>query len=330
MVTYIVRRTVYMLPLLLIVSLISFLLIYIMPGDYLTRASMNPQVTQETLAQMRASYGLDRSALVQYWLWLKQIVLHGNFGTSFETMRPVFWTLFMGNRLMWTILISLSTMLLTWIVSIPLGIYSATHQYKASDHTLTFFGFLGLSIPNFFFALVLLWLLVAVFKVGNHGLGIGGLFDNRFINAPWTLAKFGNLLWHIWPAWVVMGTSGMAGLIRYMRGSLLDTLSLQYVQTARAKGLSERRVIYKHAVRNAINPLVSMLGMSLPGLVSGSLVTAIVLNLPTVERAFFSALQMQDQYVIMGGLLFFSVFLLIGNLLADIMLVWVDPRIRYS
>ena len=329
MITYIVRRTLYMLPLLIIVSLISFLLIYIMPGDYLTRARLNPQVTQETLNQMRASYGLDKSVLVQYWLWLKQIVLHGDFGTSFETMQPVFWTLFMGDRLMWTILISLSTMVLTWLVSIPLGIYSATHQYKASDHTLTFFGFLGLSIPNFFFALVLLWLLVAVFKVGNHGLGVGGLFDNRFINVPWSLAKFGNLLWHIWPAWLVIGTSGMAGLIRYMRGSLLDTLSLQYVQTARAKGLSEHTVVYKHAVRNAINPLVSMLGMSLPGLVSGSLVTAIVLNLPTVERAFFSALQMQDQYVIMGGLLFFSLFLLIGNLLADILLAWVDPRIRY-
>lgn len=330
MITYIVRRTLYMLPLLIIVSLISFLLIYIMPGDYLTRARMNPQVTQETLNQMRASYGLDKSVLVQYWLWLKQIVLHGDFGTSFETMRPVFWTLFMGDRLMWTIIISLSTMMLTWMAAIPLGIYSATHQYKASDHTLTFFGFLGLSIPNFFFALVLLWLLVAVFKVGNHGLGIGGLFDNRFINAPWSLAKFGNLLWHIWPAWLVIGTSGMAGLLRYMRGSLLDTLSLQYVQTARAKGLSEHVVIYKHAVRNAINPLVSMLGMSLPGLVSGSLVTAIVLNLPTVERAFWGALLSQDQYVIMGGLLFFSLFLLVGNLLADIMLVWVDPRIRYS
>jgi len=144
------------------------------------------------------------------------------------------------------------------------------------------------------------------------------------------MAKFWNLLWHIWPAWLVIGTSGMAGLLRYMRGSLLDTLSLQYVQTARAKGLNERVVIYKHAVRNAINPLVSMLGMSLPGLVSGSLVTAIVLNLPTVERAFFSALQAQDTYVIMGGLLFFSLFLLIGNLLADILLAWVDPRIRYG
>ncbi len=330
MITYIIRRTLYMLPLLIIVSLISFLLIYIMPGDYMTRAQMNPQITQETLNNMRASHGLDKPAIIQYWLWLREIVLHANFGTSFETMQPVFWTLFMGDRLLWTIVVSVSTMMITWIVAVPLGIYSATHQYKTSDHTLTFFGFLGLSIPNFFFALVVLWLLVAVFKVGEYGLGVGGLFDNRFVNAPWTFAKFLNFLWHIWPAWLVIGTSGMAGLIRYMRGSLLDTLSLQYVQTARAKGLSERIVIYKHAVRNAINPLVSMLGMSLPTLVSGSLVTAIVLNLPTVERAFWTALQAQDQYVIMGGLLFFSLFLLIGNLLADIMLAWVDPRIRYG
>lgn len=319
-----------MFPLLILVSVISFGLIQVMPGDYLTRARMNPQITQETLSQMMANYGLDKPFYVQYWLWFKQIVTKRDFGTSFETMRPVYWTLFMGDRLMWTIVISSSTMLLTWLISIPLGIYSATHQYKTSDHALTFFGFLGLSIPNFFFALVVLWLLVAVFKVGNYGLGVGGLFDNRFIGAPWSLAKIGNVLWHIWPAWLVIGTSGMAGLLRYMRGSLLDTLSLQYVQTARAKGLSERVVVYKHAVRNAINPLVSMLGMNLPTLVSGSLVTAIVLNLPTVERAFWSALQMQDTYVIMGGLLFFSLFLLLGNLLADILLAWVDPRIRYN
>jgi len=330
LITYIVRRTLYMFPLLILVSVISFGLIQVMPGDYLTRARMNPQITQETLSQMMANYGLDKPFYVQYWLWFKQIVTKRDFGTSFETMRPVYWTLFMGDRLMWTIVISSSTMLLTWLISIPLGIYSATHQYKTSDHTLTFFGFLGLSIPNFFFALVVLWLLVAVFKVGNYGLGVGGLFDNRFIGAPWSLAKIRNVLWHIWPAWLVIGTSGMAGLLRYMRGSLLDTLSLQYVQTARAKGLSERVVVYKHAVRNAINPLVSMLGMNLPTLVSGSLVTAIVLNLPTVERAFWSALQMQDTYVIMGGLLFFSLFLLLGNLLADILLAWVDPRIRYN
>jgi len=319
-----------MLPLLILVSLFSFTIIQLMPGDYLTRARLDPQIKQETLNAMARRYGLDKPFMTRYWAWVKGILTRGDFGTSFETRQPVFFTLFLGSRLQWTLVVSISTMIITWLFAIPLGIYSATHQYKVSDHGLTFFGFLGLSIPNFFFALVLLWLLVAVFKVGQHGLGIGGLFDNRFIAAPWSLAKLGNLLWHIWPAWLVIGTSGMAGLLRYMRGSLLDTLSLQYVQTARAKGLAERSVIYKHAVRNAINPLISMLGMTLPNLVAGSLVTAIVLNLPTVERAFWSALQMQDEYVIMGGLLFFSLFLLIGNLLADVLLAWVDPRIRYS
>lgn len=330
MLTFIVRRTLYMLPLLLVVSLISFMLIEIMPGDYLTKMKTNPFVTQQTIAEMAKRYGLDQPPLVRYWYWFKGIVTRGDFGTSFETRRPVFYTLFEGGRLMWTFIVSLTTMFVTWAIAIPLGIYSATHKYKLSDHTLTFFGFLGLSFPAFFFALVLLWLLVGVFHVGQHGLGIGGLFDNRFIDAPWSLAKLGNFLWHIWPAWLVIGTIGMAGLLRYMRASLLDTLSLQYIQTARAKGLSERIVIYKHAVRNAINPLVSLLGLSLPNLVSGSLIAATILNLPTVERAFFSSLTAQDDYVIMGALLFFSLFLLIGNLVADILLAWVDPRIRYN
>lgn len=330
MLSYAVRRTLYMLPVLVIISLFSFTLIHIMPGDYVTRMKMNPQFDARSIAALEAYYGLNQPFMMQYWYWVRGIILHGNFGVSFATGLPVFNTLFMGDRLMWTLIVSASTLFLTWLLAIPLGIYSATHQYKPSDHTLTFFGFLGISIPNFFFALVLLWLLVAVFHVGQYGLGVGGLFDNRFIGTPWTLAKVGNLLWHIWPAWLVIGTSGMAGLMRYMRGSLLDTLSLQYIQTARSKGLTERVVVYKHAVRNAINPLVSMLGMSLPALVAGSLVTAIILNLPTVERTFWTALQAQDQYVIMGGLLFFSVFLLVGNLLADFLLAWVDPRIRYD
>jgi peptide/nickel transport system permease protein len=319
-----------MIPLLLVISLISFMLIKIMPGDYLTTARLNPQIREETFQAQVRRFGLDKPYIIQYGYWLKNIVLYGDFGTSFATKRPVFTTLFAGQRLMWTLILSLSTLFLTWLFAIPLGIYSATHQYKPSDHALTFFGFLGLSIPNFFFALVILWALVVIFKVGDHGLGIGGLYDSRFFGQPMSWAKFVNLLWHLWPAWVVLGTSGMAGLIRLMRGSLLDTLSLQYVQTARAKGLAERVVVYKHAVRNAINPLVSILGLTLPGLVSGSVVTAIVLNLPTVGRAYFAALQQQDQNVVMGALLFFSMFLLIGNLVSDFLLAWADPRIRYD
>jgi peptide/nickel transport system permease protein len=330
MLTYIIRRTLYMLPLLLIVSLISFVLIKIMPGDYLTQARLNPQITEETLQQQIERFGLDKPFIVQYALWLKNIVFYGDFGFSFETKMPVYKTLFLGDKLEWTIFIALSTLILTYLFAIPIGIYSATHQYKPSDHIVTFLGFLGLSIPNFFFALVLLWVLVVIFKVGNYGLSVGGVMDMRFYGEPLSWAKIVNVLWHMWPVWVVLGTSGMAGLIRLMRGNLLDTLSLPYVQTARAKGLTERVVVYKHAVRNAINPLVTILGLSLPGLVSGSIVVAVILGLPTVGLGYFQALQRQDENVVMAGLLFFSVFLLLGNLLADFLLAWVDPRIRYD
>ena len=328
MASYIARRALYMLPLLVIISLVSFAVLQLMPGDYLTRSRLNPDITQQTFNEIAHRYGLDKPFMEQWWIWLVGI-FHGDFGFSFETRMPVFYTLFMGGRLMWTLIISASTMILTWLAAIPLGIYSATHQYKVSDHIFTFFGFLGLSIPNFFFALVILWLLVAVFHVGPE-LGIGGLFSNQYIEAPWSWGKFLNLLWHLWPIWLVIGTSGMAGLMRYMRGMLLDTLSMPYIQTARAKGLSEHVVIYKHAVRNAINPLVTMIGMSLPGLLQGSLVVAIIFNVPTVERAYWQSLNAQDNYVTMGGLVFFSFLLLVGNLLADIMLAWVDPRIRYQ
>jgi peptide/nickel transport system permease protein len=318
------------LPLLLIVSLISFTLIKIMPGDYLTAARMNPQITEETLQAQIQRFGLDRSFIVQYTLWLKNIVLHGDFGQSFDTKMPVYKALFMGNKLQWTVFIAISTLLLSYLFAIPIGIYSATHQYKPSDHAVTFLGFLGLSIPNFFFALVLLWVLVVLFRVGDYGLSVGGVMDLKYYGEAMTWGKFTNILWHLWPVWVVIGTSNMAGLIRLMRGNLLDTLSLPYVQTARAKGLAERVVVYKHAVRNAVNPLVTILGLTLPTLVYGSVVVAIVLNLPTVGRAYFQALRRQDEPVIMAGLLFFSLFLLIGNVIADFLLAWVDPRIRYD
>ncbi len=330
MLTYIIRRTLYMLPLLLIVSLISFTLIKIMPGDFLTSAKMNPQITEETLQQQIERFGLDRPFMVQYWLWLKNIVLHADFGMSFDTKMPVFKTLFLGNKLQWTVFIASSTLILQYLFAIPIGIYSATHQYKPSDHIITFFGFLGLSIPNFFFALVLLWILVVIFNVGDYGLTVGNVMDLHYYGAPLSWAKIVNIMWHLWPVWLVIGTSGMASLIRLMRANLLDTLSLPYVKTARAKGLKESVVIYKHAVRNAINPLVTILGLSLPGLVSGSIIVAIILGLPTVGRSYFAALQRQDENVIMAGLVFFSSFLLVGNLIADFLLAWVDPRIRYD
>jgi peptide/nickel transport system permease protein len=330
MLGYVVRRILWMIPLLVVVSFVSFVLVHVMPGDYVTRLQMDPQITTETLDQMRARFGLDRPVLVQYGYWLRNILIRADFGMSFETYLPVFETLFMGNRLIWTLILSFSSMVWMWLFAVVLGVYSATHQYGMGDRALTTFGFVVLSIPSFLFALVLLWALVGLLRVGEHGLGVGGLFDSRFIGQPWSWGRFVNLLWHVWPAWLVIGTSGMAGLMRYVRGSLLDVLSQPYVRAARAKGLSERNVIYKHALRNALNPLVSILGMSLPRLVTGSLVASIVFNLPTVEHAFWTAITRQDQYVVVGGLLFFGTFLMAGNLLADVLLACLDPRIRYD
>lgn len=329
MVGYIVRRFLYMVPVLVIVSLISFFIIQLMPGNFTTAFKLNPRFSKEEIARLEARYGLDRPSYVRYWKWITGIITRGDFGYSMETQQSAFDALFKG-RIGWTLLTSFGTLIFTWVLAIPIGIYSAVRQYSIGDYTLTFFGFLGLSIPNFFFALVLIWFLVSVLNVGAKGLGVGGLFDVQYINAPWSWAKFVNFMWHLWPVLVVVGTAGMASLIRYMRGQLLDTLSQQYVLTARAKGLQERVVIWKHAVRNAINPLITMLGMSLPDLFAGAFFAAIILGLPTVERAFWNALQRQDEYVIMSGLLFFAFLLQVGNLLGDIMLAWVDPRIRYD
>ncbi|KUK26485.1 MAG: Peptide/nickel transport system permease protein [Acetothermia bacterium 64_32] len=329
MLSFIVRRFLYMIPTLIIVSLVSFAIIQLMPGNFTTAFKLNPRFSKETIATLEARYGLDKPWYVRYWKWITGIITRGDFGYSMETSQPAFDALFRG-RLSWTLMMSFGTLVFTWVLAIPIGIYSAIRQYSVGDYVLTFFGFLGLSIPNFFLALVIIWLLVAVLNVGALGLGVGGLFDVQYINAPWSWGKFVNFMWHLWPIIVVVGTSNMASLIRYMRGQLLDTLGQQYVLTARAKGLSERVVIWKHAVRNAINPLITMLGMSLPTLFEGAFFTAIILGVPSVERAFWNALQRQDEYVVMSGLLFFAFLLMVGNLLGDLMLAWVDPRIRYD
>lgn len=329
MTSYIIRRLLYMIPTLIVVSIVCFFIIQLMPGNFTTAFKVNPRFSKETIAQLESRYGLDRPAYVRYWKWLVGVITRGDFGYSMETNQPAFDALFKG-RFSWTVLMSFGTMAFSWVLAIPIGIYSALHQYSVGDYTVTFFGFLGLAIPNFFLGLLVLWFLVAVINVGQYGLGVGGLFDLQYIDAPWSWAKFVNFMWHYWPIVLVIGTANMAGLIRYMRGQLLDTLGQQYVLTARAKGLHERAVIWKHAVRNAINPLVTMLGMSLPGLFSGAFVTAIIFSVPSVELAFWNALQRQDEYVVLSGLVFFAFLLMAGNLLADLLLAWVDPRIRYD
>jgi len=224
-----------------------------------------------------------------------------------------------------TMLISAAALILTWVIAIPIGIYSATHQYSVGDHVFTIVGLAGLSVPNFMLALVLM-----VFASQVLGQEVGGLYSREFVDAPMSWAKLVDLAKHLWIPIVVVATSGTAGLIRMMRGNLLDILNMQYVQAARARGIKERTVIIKHAVRNAVHPLIMLLGMSLPGIISGTTVVAIVLSLPTTGPLYFNALLQKDMYLAVTFLMFLSIALVIGNFFADILLAWIDPRIRVS
>lgn len=259
---------------------------------------------------------------MQYWIWVSNFV-KGDFGLSFEYDRPV--SQLIGQRLLLTVLLSLSTLLFTWLIAIPIGIYSATHQYSAGDQIFSFLGYIGMSLPNFLLALILMYL-----SVVHFGWSVGGLFSPEFQDASWSFAKFVDFLKHLWIPVIVLGTAGTAGLIRVMRSAMLETLGQQFVQTARAKGLAESVVVYKHTVRVAINPLITMLGYTFPAILSGDAITAVILNLPTTGPLLLRALEVQDMYLAGTILLFLSLFLVIGNLVADILLSIVDPRIRYD
>ncbi len=353
MVSFIIRRVLYMIPLLFIISIVAFTVVKLQPSELIAQWKFNPSISQELLENLIKQFDLDKDPVTQYISWIRNIFTRGDWGYSFFNKVPVLDYLFGGGNLLYSMIIIFVTMIFTWAIAIPIGIYSATHKYSFLDHFLNFMGFLGLSIPNFLLAVIFLQLMVAVLNVGSwcnyewlrpvveffrpgrecspgDGLGVGYLFDQEYILAPWSWERLRNFIWHLWPVVLIVGTANIAALIRYMRANLLDVLGQPYVQTARAKGLSERVVIYKHAVRNAINPLVSMLGFWIPLMFEAMLVTSAVLSLQTVERAYFDALQTQDQWVIMGGLLYFGIALLVGNLLADILLAVVDPKIRYD
>jgi len=325
---FIARRLLLTVPLLLVVTFVSFVAVDLMPGDYVTRLEARPDLSQETVERYREQFGLDRTVWVRYTLWLSNIVTRGDFGTSFQTSLPVFDTLFLGGRLGRTLLVSGTTLLFMWAVAVPLGVAVASRQHGWIDQAVAMGAFATLSIPGFVLGVVLLWLLAGPLHAGSIGLGVGGLMDRVYVGEPLSWGKLGNLLWHLWPIWIAAGLSGAAGLLRYARGSLLDELQQQYVLAARARGLSEHRVLYGHALRNALLPLISILGMQLPRLVGGSLIVSIVFGLQTVEGAFWLAIQRQDTYVILGGLLFFGGLLALGNLLADVLLAWADPRVH--
>jgi len=316
-----------MLIVLLATSVISFVIIQLPPGDYLTsviagmRAS-GVTVDKEQIRSLEKQYGLDLPVYAQYFKWMWNM-LHGDFGRSFQWNEPV--SKLLGERLPLTITISLLTLLFVYIVSIPIGIYSATHQYSVGDYGFTIFGFAGLATPNFLLAIILMFVFYKYF-----GLSPGGLFSLEYQMAPWSVGKIIDMLKHFPIPIIVIGTAGTAGLIRVMRGCLLDELRKQYVITARAKGVSERALLFKYPVRIAINPIVSTIGWTLPGIVSGETIVAIVLNLPTTGPLLFRALMSQDMYLAGSIIMFLTILTIIGTLISDILLVWIDPRIRYE
>lgn len=328
MLQFILRRLMYMIPTLIAISIVSFILIQLPPGDYLTSmvAGLRDQGVEVDAAQLAAlqeRYGLGQPIYVQYYKWMSGILLRGDFGQSFEWRRPVSGLIW--QRLGLTVIISLSTLLFVWAIAFPIGIYSAVRQYSIGDYIATFFGFIGLATPNFLLALVLMYVGFRFF-----GQNVGGLFSPEYVDAAWSWAKVKDLISHLWIPMIVLGASGTAGLIRVMRANLLDELGRLYVVAARAKGLPEWRLLLKYPVRIALNPFVSGIGWLLPQIVSGSTIVAIVLSLPTTGPLLLRALMAQDMYLAGSFLLMLSVLTVIGTLLSDILLAWLDPRIRYQ
>ncbi len=324
---YIGRRLLLMIMTLVIISVISFAIIQLPPGDFLTAYIERMEESgltrdQAVIESLKKRYGLDQPIYVQYakWVWG---MLHGDFGQSFLFNRPVGELIW--ERLGLTMAVSFAALVFNWVVALPIGIYSAIRQYSVGDYLATFIGFIGLAIPNFMLALILMWLAFSLF-----GANVGGLFSAEFADAPWSWARVVDMLKHLWLPMVVLGMAGTAGLIRIMRANLLDELRRPYVITARAKGLTERRLVMKYPVRVAINPFVSTIGWTLAGLVGGETIVSIVLGLPTTGRLLFRALMMQDMYLAGTFIMMVSALTVIGTLISDILLAWVDPRIRHS
>ena len=328
MLVYIARRLLLLIPVIIVISVVIFVIIQLPPGDYLTSYINNLknsgiEVSESQAISLKRQYGLDEPIYTQYYLWMKNMLLYGDFGRSFQWNKPVKTILL--ERIPLTMGVSLATTLFVFLVSIPIGIYSATHKYSFFDYTFTFIGFIGLSVPGFLLALVLMWMIYSL-----TGATVSGLFSAEYADAPWSLAKLLNLLSRIWFPMIIIGMSGTAGLIRVMRGNLLDELQKQYVITARAKGLPEREVLFRYPVRIAVNPIISTIGWVLPSIVGGEVLVSIVLNLQTTGPVLLQAVRFQDMYLAGSITLILSVLTIIGTLIGDILLVWLDPRIRFG
>ena len=325
MLNYVIKRLLLMIPTLVVISILVFIIIQLPPGDYLETyiaelQSQGESVDQDKIQFLRQQYGLDKPMYEQYLVWATGM-LRGDFGYSFEYNLPV--SEVVGDRMFLTVIVSLVTVLFTWIIAFPIGIYSATHQYSWGDYGLSFLGFVGLATPNFLLALVMLYFANVYF-----GTSIGGLMDPEYINQPWSWGKFQSVLAHLWIPVIVIGTSGTAGMIRRLRANLLDELQKQYVTTARAKGMKERKLVRKYPLRMALNFFISDIGSLLPSVISGAEIVAVVLSLPTTGPLMLSALQSQDMYLAGSFLMFLAALTVVGVLVSDLLLVLLDPRIR--
>jgi peptide/nickel transport system permease protein len=330
MLKYILKRSLYAVPTMFVISILVFITIQLPPGDYVTKMIENmrnqaggAQWTPEFQEAMRERYGLNEPMPVQYMKWIGNIITKGDFGYSFQNSEPA--EKMIMDRLGMTIVVSFSSFIFTWIVALPIGVLSAVRQYSLADYVFSFIGFIGLATPGFLIALILMFL---AFKFGN--VSLNGLFSPEFETAPWSFAKVLDLLNHLWIPMIIIGISGTAGLIRVMRANLLDELHKPYVEAARAKGLSEWRVLVKYPLRQAMNPFVSTIGWTLPSLIAGEAIVSIVLNLPTTGPVLLNALLKQDMFLAAGFLMVLSLLTIIGSLVSDILLAWLDPRIRYD
>ena len=326
---YLLRRFLSMLFTVWVISMISFALIQLPPGDYVTSlvnqlvatSSGASTLSSEYIAQIRETYGFNQPMYVQYFKWIGKILTRGEFGYSFVYKRDA--AVMITERLPMSFALSFSSLILIWVVALPIGIYTAVRQYSLGDYIFSFVGYIGLAVPNFLLALILLFVTYKYFDQAMIG-----LFSQEYASAPWSMAKFADMLRHLWIPALIIGLGGTAGLIRTMRANLLDELNKPYVETARAKGLSEGRLLWKYPVRHALNPFISTIGWALPGLIAGDVIVSIVLNLPTSGPVLYNALTAQDMYVAAGFILMLSTLTVIGTFVSDILLAVLDPRIR--
>lgn len=328
MIGFIFRRILWFIPTLFAVSIVSFAIIQLPPGDYITaleaaNAVDSSNYPPETLKALRERFGLNDPFLVQYWRWISGIIFHGDFGYSFEYRTNV--SLIIGEYLALTVVVTAATLVITWLISLPVGIISAVYPYSWIDYLASIFGFIGKATPNFLLALILMWLAFIWWDMDTTG-----LFSPEYANAPWSFGKVMDLISHLWLPLIVLGTSGSATLIRQMRANVMDELNRPYVEAARAQGLPEWRVILRYPVRVAFNPFLSTIGNTLPELFSGAVTTAIVLNLPLAGPMLLKALLSQDMYLAGSYIFLLSVFTLIGTLISDILLAIFDPRIEFG